>query len=137
MTIRKYRVLDDCSRLRDIVNALPAGRHFVPSLLVITWIDAHVGNILSDFTMMASQFIQDGILGGHQTFSISSETRDLDIKLDQAVSALGLDLEGQLVHHLSIPGSHLRLVLRDVCLIVLQPFSRRSGRFGAISYLNG
>jgi hypothetical protein len=34
---RKYRVLDDCSRLRDVISALPANRHFVPSLLIIHW----------------------------------------------------------------------------------------------------
>ncbi|KAJ7430961.1 hypothetical protein B0H11DRAFT_1679179, partial [Mycena galericulata] len=34
---RKYRVLDDCCRLRDIIKALPEKRHFVPSLLLIVW----------------------------------------------------------------------------------------------------
>ncbi|KAK0449033.1 uncharacterized protein EV420DRAFT_1750746 [Desarmillaria tabescens] len=34
---RKYRLLDDCSRLRDIIKSLPENRHYVPSLLVIWW----------------------------------------------------------------------------------------------------
>jgi len=33
----KYRVLDDCARLRDIVASLPEDRHFVPSVLFIVW----------------------------------------------------------------------------------------------------
>jgi len=34
---KKYRILDDCARLREILLALPEGRHFLPSLLLILW----------------------------------------------------------------------------------------------------
>ena len=36
---RKYRVLDDCARLRDVINAFPPEdqRHYIPCLLVINW----------------------------------------------------------------------------------------------------
>lgn len=34
---KKYRILDDCARLREILIALPEGRHFLPSLLLILW----------------------------------------------------------------------------------------------------
>jgi len=34
---KKYRILDDCARLREILVALPEGRHFLPSLLLILW----------------------------------------------------------------------------------------------------
>jgi hypothetical protein len=34
---KKYRILDDCARLREVLLTLPEGRHFVPSLLVILW----------------------------------------------------------------------------------------------------
>ncbi|KAJ7750571.1 hypothetical protein B0H16DRAFT_1318561, partial [Mycena metata] len=34
---RKYRVLDECSRLRELIKALPDKRHFVPSLLLFVW----------------------------------------------------------------------------------------------------
>jgi hypothetical protein len=37
---RKYRVLDDCARLRDIVKSFPGRRYYVPSILFI----AHVHN---------------------------------------------------------------------------------------------
>ena len=38
---RKYRVIDDCARLRDVLEALPPPerRHYVPCLLVIDWSD--------------------------------------------------------------------------------------------------
>lgn len=34
---RKYRVLEDCTRLREIIEAFPTDRHYVPSLLCIAW----------------------------------------------------------------------------------------------------
>lgn len=34
---KKYRILDDCTRLREVLLTLPERRHFVPSLLVIVW----------------------------------------------------------------------------------------------------
>ena len=49
---RKYRVLDDCSRLRDVMKLLPEGRHYTPSLLFINW-DARPGSdVHSDITDM-------------------------------------------------------------------------------------
>ena len=35
--LRKYRVLDDCTRLRDIIRMFPDHRHFAPSLLLLHW----------------------------------------------------------------------------------------------------
>lgn len=34
---RKYRVLDDCARLREVIETLPDDRHFIPSILFILW----------------------------------------------------------------------------------------------------
>jgi len=36
-------MLDDCSRLRDIIESLPPDRHFIPSLLTISWSDEGFG----------------------------------------------------------------------------------------------
>jgi len=36
---RKYRVLDDCARLRDIVDALSSKRHYALSLLILRWVN--------------------------------------------------------------------------------------------------
>lgn len=30
-------MLDDCSRLRDVMSLLPEDRHFIPSILLIVW----------------------------------------------------------------------------------------------------
>jgi hypothetical protein len=34
---RKYRVLDDCARLREVIETFPDDRHFIPSVLFILW----------------------------------------------------------------------------------------------------
>ena len=34
---RKYRVLDDCARLRDVIDTFPEDRHFIPSILFVLW----------------------------------------------------------------------------------------------------
>jgi nuclear mRNA export protein SAC3 len=37
VTRRKYRVLDDCARLREVIETFPDDRHFIPSVLFILW----------------------------------------------------------------------------------------------------
>jgi hypothetical protein len=44
----KYRILDDCARLREILLMLPEGRHFIPSLLVILWSERQPSILGSD-----------------------------------------------------------------------------------------
>lgn len=52
----KYRVLDDCSRLRDIIKALPERRHFVPSLLLFVWV-ADEPKSASDLALLPGDFL--------------------------------------------------------------------------------
>ena len=49
---RKYRILDDCSRFREIVGTLPPKRHFVPSILIIYWGEDDQISNSSDFSDM-------------------------------------------------------------------------------------
>ena len=35
--VRKYRVLDDCTRLREVIETFPEDRHFIPSILFVLW----------------------------------------------------------------------------------------------------
>src|SRR5579863_6445668 len=35
--IRKYRVLDDCARLREVIETFPEDRHFIPSIFFVLW----------------------------------------------------------------------------------------------------
>ena len=56
LSFRKYRILDDCSRLRDIVKALPAKRRYIPSLLIISWAEGEENHAASDLFDMVGYF---------------------------------------------------------------------------------
>jgi nuclear mRNA export protein SAC3 len=105
MMYRKYRVLDDCSRLRGIVSTLPARRHFVPSLLTISWINTEGSETTSDLHNMISKLVEDGVLGSHHDFAIANETKALDDKLEEALASLALDVEGKLAQSMSVQGT--------------------------------
>ncbi|KAJ7236039.1 SAC3/GANP/Nin1/mts3/eIF-3 p25 family-domain-containing protein [Mycena rebaudengoi] len=73
---RKYRVLDDCSRLRDLI------KHFLSS--------------------MVERLVSDSAITGFRVFCVTAETTDLDHKFTEAMSALQLDVEGRLVQILTL-----------------------------------
>ncbi|RDB21797.1 SAC3 family protein 1 [Hypsizygus marmoreus] len=102
---RKYRILDDCARLRDIVNIFPSKRHFIPSLLVISWMEPEQAKIASDFVDMVNNLLEHNSIQSYHTLWITSSTKDLDNKLGEALNALTLDLEGKLVRPLTIRGT--------------------------------
>ncbi|KAL0947963.1 hypothetical protein HGRIS_010589 [Hohenbuehelia grisea] len=97
---RKYRILDDCGRLRDLVNALPARRYFVPSLLVLSWSDNQ--QLASDMSDMVNTYIKDSALKSAHVFAFTSATKDLDRKFSEALESLACDVEGELIMTLSI-----------------------------------
>ncbi|KAG5652360.1 hypothetical protein H0H81_005262 [Sphagnurus paluster] len=101
---RKYRILDDCARLRDIISALPPKRHFVPSLLVISWTEEEHAKPPPDFIDMVNELLQSRNIDSYGTFSISSATKDLDNKLNDVLNGLPLDVAGKLVRPLNIRG---------------------------------
>jgi len=139
MICRKYRGLDDCSRLRDIIDALPARRHFVPSLLTISWTDPERNDTIPDLYNMISKLIKDNVLGGHQDFPIASETKALDEKLGEALVSLPLDVEGRLVQSLSVRGAWTGFDqdMLDAEQAVMKAFSSILNLHGEIYQLNG
>ncbi|PPQ99374.1 hypothetical protein CVT24_009204 [Panaeolus cyanescens] len=101
---KKYRILDDCSRLRELMQSLPPKRHFIPSLLVICWAEGSDMALTTDFFDMIKKFIQDGVLQSSQTFSITAATKELDTKLETTLSGLTLDVQGKRVQTLPARG---------------------------------
>ncbi|KAF7349173.1 Nuclear export factor [Mycena sanguinolenta] len=105
---RKYRILDDCSRLRDIVKALPEKRHFVPSLLLVVWAAdepqsaADLAPLPPDFLDMVNKMVADSVISSFCTFRLTAATTDLDRKFGEALDLLQLDVEGQLVQSLTL-----------------------------------
>jgi hypothetical protein len=49
---RKYRILDDCARLRDIVSELPEQKRYMPSLVVLIWGAPGLTDMPSDMKTM-------------------------------------------------------------------------------------
>jgi len=100
---KKYRILDDCSRLRDIIKALPATRRFIPSLLVISWTEEE-SHLASDLFDMVKKLVGDSVLQSYHVLAMTSATKDLDNKLSDALQSLDLDLEGKLIQTMSLRG---------------------------------
>ncbi|KJA18922.1 hypothetical protein HYPSUDRAFT_44772 [Hypholoma sublateritium FD-334 SS-4] len=101
---KKYRILDDCSRLREIIKSLSPRRHFIPSLLVICWDVQDQDSTPSDFLVMVKKLVADSVLHSYQMFAITACSKDMDHKLDGILNTLALDTEGKLVRTLSLAG---------------------------------
>ncbi|PBK88024.1 hypothetical protein ARMGADRAFT_997515 [Armillaria gallica] len=101
---RKYRLLDDCSRLRDIIKSLPDNRHYVPSLLAIWWAEEENAQPASEFADMVQKLAAEGTIGSFEILSITSDTKDLDFKFAECIGALNFDLEGRLAKGLTVKG---------------------------------
>jgi hypothetical protein len=54
---KKYRILDDCARLREILLALPERRLFLPSLLVILWSESQPSTLGPDLQDMVRSLL--------------------------------------------------------------------------------
>ncbi|KLO12076.1 hypothetical protein SCHPADRAFT_436815 [Schizopora paradoxa] len=96
---RKYRVLDECSRLREIIESLPLLRHFTPSILVIMW--DHPGEYKDLLDMLEKQK-RDAVILDHHVLAISTGQSDFDEVFNLALSKLHLDLKGELVERWSL-----------------------------------
>ncbi|KIL58844.1 hypothetical protein M378DRAFT_188122 [Amanita muscaria Koide BX008] len=99
---RKYHILDDCARLRDIVKTLPSRRHYIPSLLLIRWADAVEPASNSDLSEMVQKLVNDSIIGAARVFNVTSDAKNLDTQFTEALADLKLDTTGQLVEFLTI-----------------------------------
>ncbi|KAI0074886.1 hypothetical protein K474DRAFT_1664883 [Panus rudis PR-1116 ss-1] len=87
---RKYRILDDCARLRDIIEEYHrlVDPLFQPSLVLIRWADDDRSDIAPDYTDMVRQLQQENVLGATYTFTIASRDTDLDNKFDNFLTQL-------------------------------------------------
>lgn len=122
MSCRKYRVLDDCARLREVIETFPEDRHFITSVLFILWNEDDSERLPDDLGRMvrshsrycalncihketqAGDYEAKGVTGSHATFSVSSKTKDLDEKFGQVLTSMELDTAGGLVEIMSRQG---------------------------------
>ncbi|EJD00557.1 uncharacterized protein FOMMEDRAFT_112104 [Fomitiporia mediterranea MF3/22] len=97
---RKYRVLDDCSRLRDVVSTLPEDRHYTPSILFINWDSSSGNEVDPEISHMIAKYIEDGILRDSVTVIMSSD--DTNETFANCLSRVDVDLRGDLVEKLNL-----------------------------------
>ncbi|KAF8489184.1 hypothetical protein F5888DRAFT_1796223 [Russula emetica] len=98
---KKYRVLDDCARLREVIETFPDDRHFIPSVLFILWNEDDSETLPDDLRHMTDDYKAKGTTGSYATFSLSSKTKDLDEKFGEVLGSMELDTAGGLVEILS------------------------------------
>ncbi|RXW14883.1 hypothetical protein EST38_g10970 [Candolleomyces aberdarensis] len=111
---KKYRVLDDCSRLRDIVKSFPARRYYVPSVLFICYV--HNPEPYAELFAMADKLKTDRTIKGYNALTLTQTDKDPDEKLRAALNGSPLDMEGELVRTLSVRDLYKQF------LAVLNPF---------------
>ncbi|KAI0631801.1 SAC3/GANP/Nin1/mts3/eIF-3 p25 family-domain-containing protein [Trametes polyzona] len=101
---RKYRVIDDCARLRDILETRlpPEEEHFLPCLLVINWSEKADDENTRDFVDMTHKAVKDGLLKHVSYFSVSATAKELDKKFAEVVNATPLDTDDRLAVKLSL-----------------------------------
>ncbi|TFK81944.1 hypothetical protein K466DRAFT_590907 [Polyporus arcularius HHB13444] len=94
---KKYRVLDDCARLRDIINALPPAeeRRYDPCLLVINWSEVEDSEKTRDLVEMTHQLVRDGVIKHVSYFNVSATAKELDKKFADLLDITPLDTEDQ------------------------------------------
>ncbi|KAI0707481.1 SAC3/GANP/Nin1/mts3/eIF-3 p25 family-domain-containing protein [Cerioporus squamosus] len=94
---KKYRVLDDCARLRDIISALPPAeeRRYDPCLLVINWSEVEDSEKTRDLVDMTHQLVRDGVIKHVSYFNVSATAKELDKKFADLLDITPLDTEDQ------------------------------------------
>nr|VWP01746.1 Global transcription regulator sge1 [Ganoderma boninense] len=95
---KKYRVIDDCARLRDVLEALPPPerRHYIPCLMVIDWSDDEDTEKTRDLVDMTRRLVKEGTVKHVSYFKVASTVKDLDKKFTDTIDATPLDVEDRL-----------------------------------------
>ncbi|KAM5541518.1 hypothetical protein V8D89_004708 [Ganoderma adspersum] len=95
---KKYRVIDDCARLRDVLEALPhpERRHYIPCLLVIDWSDDEDTEKTRDLVDMTRRLVKEGTVKHVSYFKVASTVKDLDKKFVDTINVTPLDVEDRL-----------------------------------------
>ncbi|PCH34598.1 hypothetical protein WOLCODRAFT_106253 [Wolfiporia cocos MD-104 SS10] len=100
---RKYRVLDDCARLRDLVENLPPLEHlrYTPSLVVINWSNSDEAETIPDFETMTAKLKESGVFEDVATLVIPSNSTAVDATFRELLSIVKLNLHDRLSQSLS------------------------------------
>ncbi|KAH7886763.1 SAC3/GANP/Nin1/mts3/eIF-3 p25 family-domain-containing protein [Phlebopus sp. FC_14] len=98
---KKYRVLEDCARLREIVQAFSPNRHYVPSLICISW-SRREPDVSTDFDDMVTSMIGGGMFASSHELFITTAVSDMESKLEELLRVVTFDYGGRLVQWSSL-----------------------------------
>ncbi|KAI6115064.1 SAC3/GANP/Nin1/mts3/eIF-3 p25 family-domain-containing protein [Pisolithus croceorrhizus] len=85
---KKYRILDDCARLRDIIKTLPPDRHYVPSLICISW-TSEPPDVTKDFDDMVVAATAQGLFTSCHQLLIASGALDTEFEIRGVSISIG------------------------------------------------
>jgi nuclear mRNA export protein SAC3 len=129
---RKYRILDDCSRLRDIVESLPKQRRYLPSLFLLAWGDPGAADLQPDLKSMVHSSIpsillyvdrrfqidtweEEGVFASYATLALNDATKNVDGKFADVLKSLALDVQGERMAPFTFKGT-LHLLFRPLVI---------------------
>ncbi|KAI0771453.1 SAC3/GANP/Nin1/mts3/eIF-3 p25 family-domain-containing protein [Irpex lacteus] len=112
---KKYRVLDDCARLREVLVQLQtvSTLRYTPALIVLTWADVDGPDAAQEFGDMTRALLDEGILGSVQNVVISAKESNWDTRFDEGLSHTKLDIKDKSV---------VRLTWQGLCNLFLPSF---------------
>ncbi|KIO02581.1 hypothetical protein M404DRAFT_147482 [Pisolithus tinctorius Marx 270] len=99
---KKYRVLDDCARLREILKMLPPDRHYIPSLICISWA-SEPPDVTKDFDDMVVAATQ-GLLTSCRELFVTPGALGTESKFEELLTSIRFDRDGRLVRSISVDG---------------------------------
>ncbi|KAI6145024.1 SAC3/GANP/Nin1/mts3/eIF-3 p25 family-domain-containing protein [Pisolithus tinctorius] len=99
---KKYRVLDDCARLREILKMLPPDRHYIPSLICISWA-SEPPDVTKDFDDMVATATQ-GLLTSCRELFVTPGALGTESKFEELLTSIRFDRDGRLVRSISVDG---------------------------------
>ena len=94
-------MLDDLTRLRDVVSLLVDTDHYVPSILFINW-DSK--GLADDILNVLDKHVRDGKIEMASEVALTSD--DPDFTFAEGLRTLDLDLNGERVERLELAGMH-------------------------------
>ncbi|KAI0739914.1 SAC3/GANP/Nin1/mts3/eIF-3 p25 family-domain-containing protein [Daedaleopsis nitida] len=95
---KKYRVLDDCARLRDVIGYLPPldQRHYMPCLLVVNWSETEDSAKTMDLVEMTQKLVRDEVIKHVSYFNVSATAKELDKKFADILNITPLETDDRL-----------------------------------------
>ncbi|EIN04440.1 hypothetical protein PUNSTDRAFT_146422 [Punctularia strigosozonata HHB-11173 SS5] len=99
---QRYQALDDCTRLRDLLESLSPARRIVPSLVLIHW--GETPDIPEVLTSQINRWIELRVIKSYTTIETRTSMKDVDGRFRTALESLDMDVQCSLARRLTVEG---------------------------------